>query len=574
MGMGLLNGIIVSIALMAGPNVVDNGFGGIPARDLVSKLRGGLSVVLANAGEGELIPVTIAMRDQVPRAQIVLASQIGERDARHEAVKGLLKSLADSSQKELLALLRVQQRQGHVGDRIEALWLANVVSARLTADVAYRVAARDDVAYLNHDRPMGHEVLPVEPGDSGGVTAGAITCGVELMGAPRVWNELGFTGRGVVVAVIDSGVCITHPDLTNQIWVNQGEVPDNGIDDDNNGFIDDVHGWNFQHNNNDIADKFTNGHGTHVAGTVAGDGTSGTTTGLAPDCELMIVKYLSAWSGESTVWQSMQYAVDNRAHLITASLGWPHDRNPDRATWRRLCENAIAAGLVVIYGAGNEGTCCPPFDHIRTPGDVPAVITVGGTDCNDVVWDRSSRGPVTWQDVPPYNDWPYPPGKIKPTIAAPAVDTISTSNRGWSGEGCEGYRTLSGTSMSTPHVAGAVALMLEANPNLTHEEVKDILMSTAIDLGEPGMDNESGAGRVDAFAAVKESRRLAGDKGDLNCDGSVDLTDVGPFITALTDPDEYKRQFPDCDINNGDLNADGSVNLTDVEPFIELLLGP
>jgi hypothetical protein len=192
----------------------------------------------------------------------------------------------------------------------------------------------------------------------------------------------------------------------------------------------------------------------------------------------------------------MEYAADNGAQVITVSSGWPHSQNPDRRTWREVCEATIAAGVVVIYAAGNEGGGNPP-DNVRTPGDVPAVITVGATDCNDVIAGFSSRGPVTWQNVDPWRDWPYPPGLIKPTISAPGVNTLSTSNN------CSGYVSLSGTSMATPHVSGAVALMLEANPTLDHDQVKQILMDTAVDLGPEGMDNDFGAGRVDAYEAVQ-----------------------------------------------------------------------
>jgi len=154
----------------------------------------------------------------------------------------------------------------------------------------------------------------------------------------------------------------------------------------------------------------------------------------------------------------------------------------------------MAAGVVTIYAAGNEG-CGTTVDNVRTPGDVPDMITVGATDCSDNKASFSSCGPVEWEFVPPYNDWPYPPGKIKPTIAAPGLNTTSHNL-------CSGYTQYSGTSMATPHVAGAVALMLEADPDLDHFGVKQILMDTAVDLGSNGMDNQFGAGRVDAYTAV------------------------------------------------------------------------
>jgi hypothetical protein len=115
-----------------------------------------------------------------------------------------------------------------------------------------------------------------------------------------------------------------------------------------------------------------------------------------------------------------------------------------------------------------------------------------------VIAGFSSRGPCTWQDVPPYNDFPYPPGLLKPDVSGPGVDTLSTSLF----DNCTGYITKSGTSMATPHVSGLAALMLEANPELDTAGVKEALVQTAIDLGEEGHDIEYGAGRIDAFAAV------------------------------------------------------------------------
>ncbi len=459
-----------------------------------AKLHGELSITLANAADGELIPLTIVMRDRVPREQIDQFRTLRDRKARRQAIKNVLKPLAERTQRELLAMLAAEQRNGRVGERIRTLWIVNVVGVDATADVAYRIAARDDVALLSHNKK--YPVFDDPPADNNANADGNIECGVEMLGAPRVWDELGITGQGVVVAMIDSGTCYRHTDLENQIWTNEDEIPDNNIDDDNNGFIDDVIGWNFDSNNNDPDDFF--GHGTHTGGTVAGDGTAGFQTGMAPGAKLMLCRVNGQVNeaGEIMVWDSMQYATDNGAHVWNMSLGWAHSWGPVRRVWRDICLNSIAMGLVPVIAAGNEGSCCPPFDHTRTPGDVPEVITVGATNCSGVITGFSSRGPVTWQDIDPYNDWPYPPGKLKPTVSAPGDNTNSTRM-------CSGYTTMSGTSMATPHVAGAVALMLEANPNLTVEEVKTILIDTALDRGDPGWDNTYGAGLVDAFAAVE-----------------------------------------------------------------------
>ena len=518
-----------------------------------SKLRGELAEVVNRAEEGALIPISIVMNSQVAPGDLAQASAIGDKQLRRNAVKTLLKDQARVSQRGLLDQLAAEQKTGQVGPRIRALWLHNVVATDATAAAILRIAQRNDVAYVNYDKQIGQELFPVEPAEPNNEVEGSplgggnIECGVDLMGAPTVWNDLGITGEGVVVGIIDTGCCITHPDLVNQIWINEDEIPNNGIDDDNNGYIDDIVGWNFRDNNNNVTD--TAGHGTHTTGTVSGDGTNGTTTGMAPDVAMMILKFWNNFAGESVVWEAMQYAVDNDADVITASIGWPHNRNPDRVTWRNVCESAIAAGVVVIYAAGNE-RCGNPPDNVRTPGDVPAIITVGATDCNDNFASFSSCGPVTWQNIPPWNDCPYPPGCIKPSIAAPGVNTISTSNN------CSTYRSLSGTSMSTPHVAGAVALILQANPNLDPAEVKEILQQTAVDLGPGGMDNQFGAGRVDAYEAVLAALDAVAN-GDLDRDGDVDINDLLILLASW-------GTCPDCNDCPADLDGNCDVGIGDL----------
>ena len=198
----------------------------------------------------------------------------------------------------------------------------------------------------------------------------------------------------------------------------------NGIDDDGNGYVDDLIGWDVEFGDNNPDDN--NSHGSHVAGTVAGDGTSGTQAGMAPDAQIMVLRVGLTFADEPDVWEAMQYAADNGADSISMSLGWPHGQNPDRATWRNNCENTIDLGTAMVIAAGNEGSGNEP-DNIRTPGDVPRIISVGATDCSDNIASFSSRGPVSWENVAPYNAHPYPPGLVKPDVSAPGVSTTRPS---------------------------------------------------------------------------------------------------------------------------------------------------
>ena len=224
------------------------------------RIRGDLAAILAEAAPDDFVPITIVMKEQVPRADLDRAAGFGNKAARRQAVSGLLKQTAAAAQAELVAMLRL----GGTRD-LRSLWLHNVVIVEAVPDVIHAAANRADVAYVQHDRPVAVEdVLAMS-------AAGSFDCGVEIMGAPDVWNDLGITGEGVVVGVIDSGCCITHPDLANQVWNNADEIPGNGVDDDSNGFIDDTYGWDFGQNDNTPNDS--QNHGTPVSGHVCGDGT-------------------------------------------------------------------------------------------------------------------------------------------------------------------------------------------------------------------------------------------------------------------------------------------------------------
>lgn len=561
----LIGGSVCSVAVVAA-NQEDDQAQIRWTADILAKLASDLAKLVVTSPQDELIPVNIELKDQVNQNQIATNSAIANKTQRRTAVVGLLKSHAKLTQQGLVAMLNQEQALGTVGQRLRALWITNVVSTEATPAAIFRIAQRQDIALITIDKRIGSDLFPVDPindknngsvadsGNSGGgpLSGSMIECGVQTMRAPEVWSDFGITGEGVVVGIIDTGCCITHPDLENQIWNNPNEIPNNGIDDEHNGYVDDVAGWNFQLNNNDVSESdFVFGHGTHTTGTVAGDGTNGNATGMAPDVSMMILRIWNSFSGESTVWEAMQYAVDNGADIISVSLGWPDFSNPNRQMWRNICINTIAGGVVVIYAAGNEGQCkcnTPPHE-IRTPGDVPEVITVGGTTCNDNVYVDTSRGPVEWENIDPWFDCEYQPGCIKPTISAPGVNTLSTSFN------CSSYSTLSGTSMATPHVAGAVALMLQANPKLDHDAVKAILMETSVDLGTPGMDNTFGAGRVDAYEAVLAS--MPTNEADLNNDGVVNTEDLlilfgnwGPCADCGNCLGDFDRN---CTINTSDL---------------------
>jgi len=463
-----------------------------------AKLSGALRAALAARTVEEFLPVDLVLAEQAPPSDLRAARGLSPGERRSTVVT-TLRGVAARTQPPLLAFLEEARRAGAVRGEVRTLWLHNVVSAEVSRTLLPALLARPDVALVHLDLPLGEETLLGRA--SSDLPTGTPTCGVERVRAPEVWQRFGLTGRGVVVGVIDTGVCIDHPDIRAQLWKNPGEVPGNGADDDRNGHIDDVLGWNFEEDSADIDDE--HGHGSHVAGIVAGDGTSGTVSGVAPDAQVMALRFLSSFAGESTVWKAMEYGVANGAQVLSGSLGWPHRNRPLRAVWRAACDNAVAAGVVVVFAGGNEA-CDTATNNITTPADVPAVIAVGATACNDQPAWFTSCGPSTWDRVAPYFDHPYPPGLTKPDLCAPGELVVSHRL-------CDGYRDLFGTSMATPHVSGLVALLLQADPTLAPEDVRALLEETCVDLGEPGKDNVFGAGRIDALAAVEAL--LARDRG-------------------------------------------------------------
>ncbi len=280
------------------------------------------------------------------------------------------------------------------------------------------------------------DVLDLEP-----------TWGVDAIKAPEVWNQ-GFTGKGVTVAVLDSGVDFTHPDLKSNIWINANEIAGNGIDDDGNGFIDDVRGWDFIDNDGRPMDR--NGHGTHVAGTIAAKQNSFGVTGVAPDAKVMPVRVLDAdgFGSVSGIVEGIYYAINNGANIINLSLGG----NISTPLLRTAIQDAFNQGVVVVMAAGNESSLEPSFPatYANRWG-----IAVGASDrTNNFAFFSNQAG-----------------SKPLDYVVAPGVSVESTlpGNR---------YGFLSGTSMATPHVAGVIALALQANPNLTPAAIETLLIST------------------------------------------------------------------------------------------------
>ncbi len=277
----------------------------------------------------------------------------------------------------------------------------------------------------------------------------------------------------IVVAVVDSGADLAHPDLNGVFWTNPLEVAGNDLDDDGNGYVDDVRGWNFVAGNNLPQDDL--GHGTHVTGIAAASTNNGIgIAGIAGGIKVMPVKVLD--SSNSGTWanvaQGVIYATDMGVKAINLSLG---GLTPS-ATIDAAVQYARSHGVLVIAAAGNGATSDPFY-----PAAYEGVLGVAATVPGGARWTLSNFGS--------YVD-----------LAAPGSTVYSTY---WKSTTGSTYQFSSGTSMATPMMTGVAALVWSENPALTADQVAAILTSTATDLGDPGWDQYYGYGQVDAQAAVQ-----------------------------------------------------------------------
>ena len=304
-----------------------------------------------------------------------------------------------------------------------------------------------------------------------------LTDSVPLIRAQRVWSELGITGLGVRVAILDTGIAYTHLDLGGCLGTTCRVVG----------------GYDFVNNDNNPSDD--NGHGTHVAGIVAANGV---VKGVAPDANLLAYKVLDAsgTGSSSMIIAGINDAVDpdgnpatnDGARVINLSLGGIGDPDDPMS---QAADNAASLGVTVVVAAGNGG---PGEQSIGSPGTARRAITVGATDKSDHLASFSSQGPVIWNNG----------AILKPDVVAPGVAICSTRwGSSWPGAECidSVHVTASGTSMATPHVAGLAALLLQKNPSWTPANVKAALRSTALDLRQP--ITGQGYGRVRGLEAVR-----------------------------------------------------------------------
>ncbi|MFG2074309.1 S8 family serine peptidase [Nonomuraea maritima] len=483
----------------------------LPAVLLTAGTSGTLVPLIAAPAEAQAVTVEPGAQ---PKIDPKLAEQMKSARGRIEAVvvlrtvqetpaiesraeaRAALTDSAEPTQDPVAAL--IAQRGDTVVNRF---WLKNMLLVRATPATLGALAELDLV-----DRIIPNFTLtapdPEKPEQvatpKAKAAASGTTWGLAKIGVDRVRDERGLTGKGVRVAVLDTGIDATHPDLAGKLATADASDPKHP-----GGWIEfDPSGMPVASEPHDSAF-----HGTHVAGTIAGGDASGTQIGVAPGVELMAGLVIPGGTGTlaqviaGMEWAIAPYAADGTpvgkpADVVSMSLG--AEGYADE--FIEPVRNIIKAGAFPAFAAGND---CVEGES-NSPGNVYESVGVGATDVNDDVADFSCGSNVQrtdWFNAPA--DWPDT--YVVPDVSAPGVDVVSTIPGGE-------YGSLDGTSMATPHVSGTVALMLEARPDLTVEATEEILAGTSVsdDRYGPRPNRRIGQGRIDAYAAVAEASLQSG----------------------------------------------------------------
>lgn len=295
--------------------------------------------------------------------------------------------------------------------------------------------------------------------------------------APAVWSA-GYKGQGIIVGVVDSTVDVNHSQLSTRIQINTAEIPGNGVDDDQNGVIDDVKGAGFF---SESANTGSNDHGTHVAGIIAADPNRGQLSGVAPEAKIIPSAFLDS-NGSGTLGDAilaMQYAASRGARIINASWGGSGCAESVANAFSTLSRQ----GILLIVAAGNSGFDIDVSDFFPASFNLSNQITVGATDSENFMPSWSNNG---FQKV---------------HLTAPGVDIFSTGRN-------NSYLTMDGTSMASPFVAGAAAVLWSARPQASANQIKQALMN-GVDVIQGRNSKTLTRGRLNLRKSLDELRRIS-----------------------------------------------------------------
>ena len=464
--------------------------------------------------KNEPIDIIVSLKSRINQHQFTQHGRI----KRRQVVK-TLKDNADISAKTARSFLA---RKGI--ENIVWLWATNSFACKANPFVIDELAAMTEVESIRYDLSLQ---IPVSPAYSSAPSESNLN----LINAPAMWN-LGFTGQGVVVAVLDSGADIYHPDISSK-WRGGSNS------------------WFDPHNHTTVPYDI-DGHGTGATGIIVGGSTGGTAIGASPDAQWIAAKIFndSGSASFSKIHQCLQWLLDpdgdpntdDSPDIANNSWGILNGTNQCIAEFQQDINLLNAMDIVVVFAAGNEGP--NPATSI-SPANYSNVISVGAVYSSKVIAGFSSRGPS-----PCYQG-------VFPTIIAPGVN-IKTADLTGGGAFPLSYAYVSGTSFAAPHIAAAAALLKNAFPDANAAQIEQAIIFSAEDLGDVGADYNYGYGLVNVFAAY-EYLKSEFCYADLNLDGYISLADIevmaGQWLI-----------YP-CTDCISDLNSDQTVNMKDFAHF-------
>ncbi len=598
-------------------------------------LHPALAAAMQRAAPGELLPAYVVVRGALDPRE--LEEQLAGLDPRQRrtAVADALRAHAASS----LAPVRARLAQAAADGRarlVTDLWMGHALVFEAEPSVIASLADAPGVDRIRPRRatssvpiadttPAPPPALPLPPApprpapliapplppsapSAGAPSAGAtVELNLTLLQAPELWAR-GYDGSGLLVASIDGETLWTHPDLINRTWTNPGEIPGNLTDDDANGFIDDIVGWDFADDDNDPTGPET--HGTNVAGLLVGDGSAGKITGMAPGGSVVICTV----DDEASFWLAQQYALDLGVDVVSSSFSykWTQVPRPDYAMHRAMAEVERVAGIVHTNSIGNQGdltTTHPVPFNVSTPGHCPSpwghpddpfggrssvLACAGIKKIDDSLYTGSGQGPSAWEDVtlydaayphaqdPAFFDYPYGgfggpgPGLLKPDVVTYTEPVTTTHNFGT-------YLSFGGTSAATPQLGGGVLLLRQVQPEALPRHIDAAIQLTAEDLGPAGKDIRYGAGKLQVFDAARRLLALVraqdttptlGTSLDLDLFGETDGT-LFLFAAAVlvTGPTDWNLGGPIFELGLFPLGPTGESALSIPLPVIPSLLG-
>ncbi|MGB9586048.1 MAG: S8 family serine peptidase, partial [Anaerolineales bacterium] len=443
-----------------------------PQGQFLTKVHPALLRHLTEGNAQELIPIIVEWKRSPEIYQESFTPNIQSKANQRKSLIATLQNDAEVQTADLVQYMQQAQKHGQVKN-IQRFWISPIIALSANTQVIQNLAKRQDVVgirpdekiILNQDNLNNSQTEPLEEN--------TWLYNLDLIEVDKVQQLFGFNGKNIVVANIDTGVDYYHPALTKKY---RGYNPNGILNHNGNWFV--VTGEPYIY----PGDGY--GHGTHTMGTILGDDEAGHRVGVAPGAQWIAVKAFTnqGYTYESWLHAAFQWIIapDGNPSLAPdiVNNSWGSENGGD-ARFRDDIKALRAAGILPIFSAGNTG---PSIGSINSPASYPESIAVGAVDSAKLPTTFSSRGPSYWNE-------------IKPDLSAPGVNILSSYPGG-------GYVKMDGTSMAAPHVAGVAALLLEANPALTVDQLEQILISSAEPLGQSVPNNDTGYGLVNALTAV------------------------------------------------------------------------